>query len=267
MVDKKAVEKHNQTKDTVVQVVCSTCNIETNHIVLQSVEHEILSEILDSEHYNEPISIDYHISFQIIKCQGCDSISFRKEIECSEYEPGDLHVFLYPHRSETTKPIKDYFHVPKNIKEIYIETIECFNHDQPYLCAAGLRAIVEGICADQKITDGPFLTPEGNPIKNKKTGLPQRNKDLYCKIAGLVEKGILTKKQANILHVHRELGNDALHKLQLTRSRVSRAKELSLAIEVVEQTLNILYETPKMGDELNSLREKRKASIKNKILP
>ncbi len=244
--------KENQTKGTVVQVVCCVCNIETNHIVCQSLEHETLGAKFEKSGYscdsNAHLLIDLYDSFQIIQCQGCNSISFRQVRNCSEYDNDT--VFLYPHRSKTTKPIKDYFHVPRDLQLIYSETIECFNHDNSYLCAAGLRAIVEGVCADQKITDGPELTSTGDQVK--KNGKPLRKNALYHKIIGLVEKGILTKEQANILHFHRNLGNDALHELQ----RPS-AKELSLAIDVLENVLDVLYESPKKGDVLKDFKEKR----------
>jgi hypothetical protein len=264
-------QKENKIKGEVVQAVCCNCNNETNHIVRQSLERETLGVVFKKAGYSydphDYLTIDLYDSFQIIQCQGCNSISFR-HVRTNSDDLHDQTIFLYPHRTEKSKPIQYYCHLPEKLNQIYHETLNCFNNDYFILCAGGLRAIVEGICADKKIKNGKVLVKEADgTTKMGKDGLPDMkiSKQLDGKIAGLVEKGILTQDQANILHAHRFLGNDALHEIQLSRSQVRRVHELSLAIEVVEHIFDTIYEIPKKGDELTRLSENRKESIKKKI--
>jgi hypothetical protein len=62
----------------------------------------------------------------------------------------------------------------------------------------------------------------------------------------MVEKGFLTEANAETLHQLRWLGNDAIH--QLARPSV---KELKLAIEIIEHTLEQIYEIPEKGKALD----------------
>jgi len=70
---------------------------------------------------------------------------------------------------------------------------------------------------------------------NGKTVVQQKT-NLEGKISWLREKGLLTKTNAEILHAHRYLGNDALHALEMPS-----VDELRLAIEIVEHVLVGLY--------------------------
>lgn len=66
-----------------------------------------------------------------------------------------------------------------------------------------------------------------------------------------------TETSADTLHEHRYLGNDAVHQL----ARPS-ADELRLAIEIVEHTLDQLYELPEKAEELKrakALRQKKQS--------
>jgi Domain of unknown function (DUF4145) len=244
----------NKTKDQKHKVYCVQCKRETNHIVLQSIDCDG-SEVIG--HYaGHPETIDWSNNYQIIQCQGCDAISFRhvswfseaqQQIGEDEWDNGSS-TWLYPKRSDKTKPIKDYYNVPNTLRRIYRETLECFNNDALTLCAAGLRAIIDGICADQKIVDGPV------PIKKPDSSTEIKRKgNLEGKIAGLGEKGILTQKNAAILHEHRFLGNEAVHELNQPTP-----DELTLATEIVEHILDSLYEMPDKAEELQRLRINRR---------
>jgi len=248
----------NKTKDQKCKVYCTQCKRETNHIILQSVDCDG-SEVIG--YYEKiPQTIDWSNNYQIIQCQGCEAISFRhlhyfsedrQQLGEDEWDDG-CSTWLYPKRSGKTRTIKDYYNVPNILRRIYRETFECFNNDALTLCAAGLRAIIEGICADQKITKGPVTKkkPDGSEYIVRKN-------DLEGKIAGLGEKGILTRQNATILQEHRFLGNDAVHKL----SQPSQ-DELILAMEIVEHILDSLYEVPDKAEELQRIRAKRRKKLK-----
>lgn len=236
--------EENKTQNRKFKVPCVKCNGKTKHKVLQSVDYYL------TEWYSKENSIDSVDNYQIIQCEGCETISFRHLSWCSEAQDFDSDgsfETLYPKRSATTLPTKSFRNTPGEILRIYRETIDCFNNGNFTLCAAGLRAIVEGLCAEQGVKDGPL------EIKKKDGTLKTiRSKDLQGKISGLCEKGILTAKNSAILHEHRFLGNEAVHEL-----RQPSDDELTLAIEIVEHTIDSLYEIPEKAIELQKKKAKR----------
>ncbi|MGO9120511.1 MAG: DUF4145 domain-containing protein [Desulfomonilaceae bacterium] len=243
----------NKTKDQKIKVYCSQCTGETNHVVMQSVDWHA-SEVI-GYHRGDSLTVEWSNNYQIIQCQGCDSITFRRvswnsEAQCqigpNEWYDGTSE-WLYPERSQETRVIRSYHNVPNPLARIYRETIECFNKEIFTLSAAGLRAIIEGICADQKIADGPITVKKADgSIKTV------RRRNLEGKIAGLGEKGILTQESATILHEHRFLGNQAVHELNQPSP-----DELILAIDIIEHTLDALYEMPDKADELRRIKAMR----------
>ena len=69
----------------------------------------------------------------------------------------------------------------------------------------------------------------------------------------MYEKGILTKRNADILHEHRFLGNEALHEL----TQPSK-DELALAIQIIEHILEHIYELLDKAAELHAQTERRR---------
>lgn len=243
----------NKTKDQKHKVFCAQCKRETNHIVLQSVDCDGEEVFVYKNDTHD--TINWSNNYQIIQCQGCDAISFRhvswfseaqQQVGPDEWDDGSS-TRLYPKRSDKTRPVKDYYDVPNTLRRIYRETLECFNNDALTLCAAGLRAIIEGICADKKVSDGPVLITKSDGSTESK-----RKDNLEGKIAGLVEKGILTQENAAILHEHRFLGNEAVHEL-----RQPTPNELTLAMDIVEHIVDALYVMPDKAEELQRIRAKR----------
>jgi len=245
----------NQSKGEKFKAFCATCKTETNHVVAQSVDTTGCEIIHYGPDENDRDSIDWSNRYQIIQCLGCDTFSSRHENWFSEaqeyYGSNDFNdgvtTFLYPQRSKDILNAKDFYNVPKNLRAIYKEVVNCFNGDSPVMCAAGLRATIEGLCAVHEVTDGPVEVK-----KNDGTGEVKRKDNLEGKISGLCEKGILTKKSAGILHEHRYLGNSAVHEL----SRPAE-EDLCLAIEIVEHVLESLYEIPEKADVLRANRAKK----------
>jgi hypothetical protein len=238
----------NKTKDKMLSVLCTTCIGTTKHKIIASLDNEGCE-------YEEEAgwSVEWHDEYQIIQCQGCESTSFRHTSSFSEaYDPMtgeyELKERLYPKRNTNSVASKSFYNVPSNLRRIYGELIDCFNNESPTLCAAGLRAIVEGICAQQGVADGPVqVSAEGGGTQIV------RKKSLEGRIAGLKEKGLLTESSAQTLHEHRYLGNDAVHELARPTD-----DELRLAIVIIELTLEQLYELPEKAEELRRARARRK---------
>jgi hypothetical protein len=238
----------NKAVDKELKVICLTCKNSNKHRVLSSVDIKGKESMGDGDWYH------WDTSYQIIECQGCGDISFRKEHSNSEdFDTEDGYAItelIFPKRSKNTWNSKDFFNIPYTLRRIYRETIDSYNNDNPTLCAAGVRALVEGLCKENDVTDGEVeITKEDGTIIKK------RLENLQGKINGLFEKGKLTKENAETLHEHRFLGNNAIHDLSAPTQ-----EELSLAIEIVEHVFDTLYEIPEKASRLKyeRLRKERK---------
>lgn len=236
--------KDDSGTGTKIKILCNKCGTVANHQQLHN--HLIRGEELYDAENN--IVIDWYDDYQIIKCAGCDAISFRHESWFSEDHDYDspesgVREILYPHRKKDGLRIQDHPNLPPTLKRIYRETIDCFNNESYMLTAAGLRALVEGLCAEVGVSGGPV---------RKADGTVQRKDNLEGKINGLAEKHILTEKDAESLHELRFLGNEALHQLGQ-----HSPEELKLGAGLIEHILKSVFDLPKMQIDLRSKRYER----------
>src|SRR5690606_15412486 len=91
------------------------------------------------------------------------------------------------------KRLKNFYEIPERIRIVYNETLECLKSKCYLLAGAGLRAIIEAICLDQKIT----------------------GKELAVKINNLTKSKLITEKDSYRLHSIRFLGNDSVHEMEV----------------------------------------------------
>ncbi len=205
--------------------------------------HRILTENRITEYSDE---ISYWADLQIVECAGCQHVSFRKVEFCSEWlgHEGELEpsITFLPEIDE--REAKNFENLPRDVELIYHETLAAFNKELFFLCSAGMRAIVEGVCGNLGVT--------GGPAKNYKTGSMQRKQNLEGKINGLYEGRHLTKVITTALHNTRALGNEALHELvQPTKA------EVSLSLDVIEHALASLYQLDSVAEKARYLRRVR----------
>ncbi|EOX3395599.1 DUF4145 domain-containing protein, partial [Vibrio cholerae] len=239
----------NKTQDEKSKIQCLVCKHPTNHIVVLS------ADIDGQENYSESDWIYWDAHYQIVKCLGCDSFSFRKTDSNSEdyQQVGEdewdnpVNEYLYPKRDINTLPTKNFLNTPSVIRRIYNEVISCYNNESYTLCGAGLRAIIDGLCAVNGVTDGPVI--KTNPDGTTQT---TRKSNLEGQISGLHEKGLLTEAHSSILHEHRFMGNKAVHELDMPS-----LEELKIAIDIVEHTLENIYELPEKASELRARKRMR----------
>ena len=220
------------------RLICAECKNTTNHRVLRSVRHSGSGPI--NNRYDE---YWWEVNYQIVQCLGCENCSFRSVSSNSEETDEDgpfEYESTFPKRSLNSHSTKDYFNVPWNLRRVYRECIDCFNNGNLILCAGGVRALVEGLCNVHEVKNGPVAD---------ETGSVKRKKDLQGKIHGLHEKGILTQQSADMLHEHRFLGNTSLHELSQPKP-----EDLLLAIQIIENVLDSLYEMPSMAERLKKRR-------------
>jgi hypothetical protein len=202
-----------------VRVLCRTCKNSTNHEILFS------HDLHDSDDEN---GIQVWVSDQVLRCCGCDEVSFRHTDQCTEdidYETGALvlNETLYPNRTEGRIAIDGYEEFPARTRRIYQETLKALNQNAFVLAAIGLRAIIESVCVEQS-------TP---------------GKNLEQRIGELSKSGVLSQKQADFLHAHRFIGNAAAHEMI-----APKAVELIAALDIAETLLKTIYILPDVAAQL-----------------
>lgn len=189
--------------------------------------------------------------YLIIKCNGCETISFlniygntemtRPIDNYGEYEYYD-DEFLYPCSLEKSYEIENQEYLPEKIRMIYAETINALKANSYILTAGGLRAIIEALC---------------NHLKIRKDSLEER-------INLLNEKGHLTVSESKRLHSIRFLGNDALHEIEKPKK-----EHLYILLDIINHLLvNLFVNDKKIKDQIETLIDNYEdffRLLKNKI--
>jgi len=194
-------EMNNERK----RLHCNQCRSLTNHDLKGAHRRCFDTE----EDGNWIYSEDY--VYRMWVCAGCESATLEEVYVWSE-EPTKYFSY-YPQRNSGQLPIKTYLQLPSNLASTYRECVLSFNTGLRLLCAAGLRALIEGIC------------------KSKNVG----GRNLEQKIDTL--EPLLPKNIVQSLHSFRFMGNDAVHQLE-----PPDLGDLRIAIEVCEDLMNFLYE-------------------------
>ena len=221
----------NKTKDKVYQIPCSRCLNSTHHKVLQSAD---VSGIW------LPGSIHYTDEYQIVQCQGCDTISFRKNSTNSEdYDTFEMpdgttediyedHVDIYPSRIAGRTKVKRHWLLPHQVNRMYDETHSSLSNKLSTLGSVGIRVLVESVCIEKQAI----------------------GKNLKEKINDLVAKGVLTESGATILHGLRDLGNESAHEM-----KSQDEESIDLAMDVVENLLQSVFILPEASKRKKKMDE------------
>lgn len=200
---------------------CMKCAGKTTHKVVASYDLRGSSD-------DGRILFQWATDHQIVQCQGCKSVSFRKASSNSEdwvqtsYDGDGEYVIdeeLYPPRLDGIKGIgQSVHHLPASVRRIYDETLKALATQSPVLAGIGVRALLETVCKEKSAT----------------------GHDLLTKIDSLVASAVLTPASAAILHKIRTLGNSAAHE-----AKPHSDKQLALAFNIVEHLLKDVYILPR----------------------
>lgn len=193
-------------------IYCNWCERSTHHELKANHSSFFEDEELDD---GPPYWEEHQYRFWV--CKGCDAATLEVvyNIAGQKDSEGDkvwYSLDFYPKRRRSDWPLKRFNQLDEKLAQIHREVIASFNADLKILCAIGLRALMEGVCADKGIT--------GRSLQERIDGL-----------------NILPSNIVESLHSFRFMGNDAAHELQ-----APRREDLRLAIEVIEDLLNFLYE-------------------------
>jgi len=173
------------------------------------------------------------LTYRLWICMGCEIGVLEQAYWNPFMEDGEFEYDYFPERSQNALVAKSYSKLKPKLAEIYMEAITCYNGKALTLCAAGLRALLEGICQDKKI----------------------KGKNLRTKIDGL-QQFLPNKNIIRNLHQFRFMGNDAVDELSAPKPR-----EVALAIGVIEDLLNFFYELDYKSSQLREIRRKQKPRI------
>lgn len=195
---------------------CNNCNKETNYEILTQYEKS----------YNDEYRCTF--KYQVVKCKGCDEISFRQEFHDIEaaYPAFDrfsgeewtvpVKIDIYP-KAQKHKLIDGSEFIPTEIYNAYKQTLIAYREEATILAGIGFRAIIEAICAEQSV----------------------KERNLQASITKLNKNGILSKRDTNLLHSIRFLGNDAAHEIKEPKSG-----QLETTLKIIEHLLLSLYVLP-----------------------
>lgn len=189
---------------------CKGCKRHTNHDVLASHPW-----VLEDDYYM------YREEYKIVRCCGCDNVSFLLTVFDESNETIDDYgnsvieavEHIFPTDKLLVEPI-DKSKLPIPVREIYSETIECINRKNFILGAAGCRAVIEAICKEHKIQGG----------------------NLNSMINNMAKSHIITAKDRDHLHAIRFMGNDSIHV-----SQKYPQKELVIVAHIINTILTSLY--------------------------
>ena len=205
---------------------CPKCSRTTGHDILY--KHTVLTEIKEID----AVAWD---TFEIVRCRGCHDVHFRHVEQFTEDidpETGDLidRITVYPEPRSGRFPMAEVDRLPMKIKRVYLECLKALNSSANILCAIGLRAVIEAICMEQEV----------------------KGKNLQDRIEELVRTGLVAKKQAEFLHLHRFLGNTAAHDIEPPED-----EGLAAALDSIEIMLKTVYVLPALAEII-----KKKSSSK-----
>lgn len=197
---------------TIKRIYCNTCKGQTNHELFSIWERKSSDADFEKDPLNEVGKYD-EWTYLFWICRGCETASLQED-HVAYVDGKEQYVRVYyPARERNSLAAKTFVQLNEKLTDIYEEVIKCFNNEAWILCAIGLRALLEGICAEKNISGW----------------------SLFDKIEGLNKH--LPSNIVESLHSFRFIGNDAAHELQAPLQ-----EDLQVAIEVMEDLLNFLYE-------------------------
>ena len=146
-------------------------------------------------------------------CAGCDVATMEDCFWASYMEDEQTESIFFPNRAQNDRVDKSFMNLPAKLRDLYSEVVNAYNSNLKVLCAIGLRGLIEGVCADKNI----------------------QGRNLDERVEAMT--GLLPANIVQNLHGFRFMGNRAAHELSAPNSR-----ELSVALDLIEDILNYLYD-------------------------
>jgi len=214
-----------------VRSYCNRCQGETNQDVLHSetIEWEDPS---DDENYAPLKGRDI---YQMLKCCGCDSISFRNinwiAGRCDEKGRDVPEFDFYPPAIYRRAPkwLNDLNNILDEEQEFIYDLIReiysCLHHDSRRLATMGIRALLEHIMIKKAGDQGSFA-------KN---------------IDAIGSQGLISLNQEDILKIVLEAGHATIH-----RSYSPITEDLHTCMDIAESIVEAIYIHPSKAEILKN---------------
>jgi hypothetical protein len=159
----------------------------TNHILKGEYVHEWFEPEAGVEGKDE---------YRLWICAGCgkgvvEITESNHDLDLPEDESPEWHTEYFPKSTRDLLRPRRFQWLSRSLQNIYEQTIGCLNDHHLILATAGLRALLEGVCEDKKIS----------------------GRDLKAKIDNL-RPLVPNESVIEALHHLRFTGNEALHKLE-----------------------------------------------------
>lgn len=216
---------------------CNSCEKKTNHeykFVHKRVEYE---EDEDSQGLLMPIFFET-FEYMLWVCLGCDTVVLEEAYMIDDVIESIQYKY-YPRRTLNQRVAKPYRQLDPKITRVYKEIIAGYNEGLYLTCSIGLRALLERICVNEGITDDIAWT-------------------LTAKLKLLEERKQVLANVVDALYSFKFMGDDAAHKLVAPKKQ-----ELDLALDILDDMLNILYELEyTMTEKSKRLSKYRSLSIR-----
>lgn len=229
-----------------MKIFCNVCKLETNHELKTShVRRESMCDDDGPEIYWEEWTYKFWI------CRGCDTALLQEiytDASMNAIEMGGqfFDVQVFPKPSFQVRIPRHFIHIDSKLNNTYHDVILSFNAGAEISCAMTLRALLEGVCVNKGIDDSVARGLEG-------------------KLEKLKDRNILSPNIVDTLLSLKFIGDDAAHRLEAPRNG-----EIRLAIDVIEDLLNFLYEAEysltKRAERLAQGRSSEIMALKNKRL-
>ncbi len=178
--------------------------------------HEIVAE--HRQDFEDPFwGYSKLLQGQILRCCGCDNLSFRLLEHAFEFEEDKkIEEQIHPIR-EYKKRKKKFFtiSIPTKIENLYKQTIEAQDNALHLLSAIGLRCLLEAIVVDR-------FSPT------------EYSASIQSKIDAL--KKHFSQKVVDLLHELRFMGNKAAHEIE-----EPNGLDIHRALYVIEDIMTFFY--------------------------
>ncbi len=202
------------------KIHCNTCGLDTNHQLLSSHSRSYHEEEVHQGASYLTYFEEWEYSFWA--CMGCDTALLEEKQTCMGMETQDgkkiYDVTYSPTRKNVDRPAKRFRHIDSKLNSVYNEIIQSFQSGLGVATAMSIRALLEGICVHEGITDEVVWKFEA-----KIDRLHTDNK-----IPESITEGLKSLKF---------IGDDAAHRLTSPSKHM-----LSVAIDLLEALLTHLYE-------------------------
>lgn len=210
-------------KPTREKIHCNACRGPRWHEIKTEFEFEGYEEL--TEEYGEP----WYDHFEICQCEGCDSILVRREFTYSLFGIDREVTYFPPRISRHLPPWSSK--LPPNLRMLLREVYQALQADSPRLALMGIRAVVDLAIVARVGDQGTFRE----------------------KLEALEESGVVGHEQKEFLSAVLNAGSAATH-----RGHAPDRKQLSHAMDIVENMLQAAYILKEAADQLREATPPRK---------